>query len=51
MSKVMATLCAVSCASLILFVGVDQLQAQSDIFDNFESYAEGSFLGGQGGWF
>ena len=49
MSKVMATLCAVSCASLILFVGAGQLQAQT-FSDNFEGYAAGSEINGQGGW-
>ena len=39
------------CASLILFVGAGQLQAQFNIFDNFESYQLGSVLDGQGGWF
>ena len=49
--KTTTNVCVAICASLILFVGAGQLQAQSDIFDNFESYAEGSFLGSQGGWF
>ena len=42
--------CVAICVSLILFVGAGQLKAQTDFSDNFESYAAGSDLNGQGGW-
>ena len=48
MSKVMTTLCAVSCASLILFVGAGQVQAQ--YIETFESLNNGDGVANLPNW-
>ena len=48
MSKVMTTLCAVSCASLILFVGAGQVQAQ--FVETFEGLNNGDGVANLPNW-